>query len=49
MRRRGRGEEEVALERCWCVSVNTTFRMVITRVGKRGEALMCVRVSLGDV
>ena len=31
-------EEEVALGRCWCVSMNTTFRTLITRVGMRGEA-----------
>ena len=31
-------EEEVALGRCWCVSMNTTFRTHSTRVGMRGEA-----------
>ena len=42
-------EEEVALGRCWCVSMNTTFRTHSTRVGMRGEAFVVWRVSLGDV
>ena len=49
MGRRDREQEEVALGRCWCVSMNTTFRTVIARVGMRGEALVVWRVSLGDV
>ena len=49
MRRRDREEEEVALGRCWCVSMNTTFRTLIARVSMRGEALIVGRVSLGDV
>ena len=49
MRRRGREQEEVALGRCWCVSMNTTFRTLLARVGMRGEALVVWRVSLGDV
>ena len=49
MRRRGREQEEVALGRCWCVSMNTTFRTLITRVGMRGEAFVVCRVCLGDV
>ena len=36
--RRGREEEEVALGRCWCMSMNATFRTHSTRLGKRGEA-----------
>ena len=42
-------EEEVALGRCWCVSMNTTFRTLIACLGLRGEALTVWRVSLGDV
>ena len=49
MRRRDREEEEVALGRCWCGRVNTTFRTLIARVCMRGEALVVWRVSLGDV
>ena len=49
MRRRGREQEEVALGRCWCVSMNTTFRTLIARLSMRGEALVVCRVSLGDV
>ena len=49
MRRRDREQEEVALGRCWCVSMNTTFRTLLARVGMRGEALVVWRVSLGDV
>ena len=49
MRRSDREEEEVALGRCWCGRVNTTFRTLIARVGMREEALVVWRVSLGDV
>ena len=28
-------EEEVALGRCWCVSMNTTFRTVLARLVMR--------------
>ena len=49
MRRRDREEEEVALGRCWFVSMNTTFRTLLVRVCMRGEALVVWRVSLGDV
>ena len=31
------------------MSMNTTFRTLIARVGMRGEALVVWRVSLGDV
>ena len=36
--RRGREEEEVALGRCWCMSMNRSDRTVLARLGKRGEA-----------
>ena len=36
--RRDREEEEVVLGRCWCMSMNRTFRTVLTRLCKRGEA-----------
>ena len=49
MRRSGREQKKVALGRCWCVSMNKTFRTLITRVGMRGEAFVVCRVSLGDV
>ena len=49
MRRRDREQEEVALGRCWFVSMNTTFRTLLARVCMRGEALVVWRVSLGDV
>ena len=35
MRRRGREKEKVALEECWCVSMNTTFRTVLARLVMR--------------
>ena len=31
------------------MSMNTTFRTLLARVGMRGEALVVCRVSLGDV
>ena len=34
MRRRGREEEEVALGRCWCMSMNGSERRRLARLGE---------------
>ena len=38
MVRRAEEEEEGALERCWCMSMNGSERTHLTRLGLRGEA-----------
>ena len=48
MGRRGREKEEGAIEWRWDRSGNGSERRRLARLGKRGDAGMCGRVSVGD-